>query len=482
MGDTEAAYNVRALLDALLVIGFAFAWGAYLVCVIGPFSLETSDPLSPQSPLVSAVCQGGVVVAMFAMWRCADRLERRRGERAIVASLCALAAAVLFLAGGVGIHASNVCIGLSLGATSHAWVCALSRGASHVPLLVVLSITIGAALYILTGVVIPGYAFYFAIVYLLASLGVLALCRSQLPERAYRSSADSRKVFPLTLRTAAVIFLYGVILGFVAQCVLEFAPSAADASLLLALGLLSGCLLYGLLFLRYRGYVPFGIAERIVLPVVIAALIFPMMFSDGFTRAAFFVVAFAVLVFFSSNSLAVQITMVQRFGLSANYHLSRGRIPVYAGMLVGWCFAVACGLWLEAFVPGGEQAFLPVLCAFVIVLNVVVACIPFEMPDRLAETEQEREHSEASNDADLPAPFEAACEAVACRCGLSPRELDVLLLLGRGRGVSSIAEKLVISQSTAKTHISHIYQKIGVNSREQLLDVLDANREDQSEG
>jgi DNA-binding NarL/FixJ family response regulator len=44
---------------------------------------------------------------------------------------------------------------------------------------------------------------------------------------------------------------------------------------------------------------------------------------------------------------------------------------------------------------------------------------------------------------------------------LSPREKEVLGLLADGLGVAAIARKLFISESTAKTHISKIYDKLG---------------------
>src|SRR4028119_1414311 len=42
---------------------------------------------------------------------------------------------------------------------------------------------------------------------------------------------------------------------------------------------------------------------------------------------------------------------------------------------------------------------------------------------------------------------------------LSPREREVLDLLSQGLGVAAIARKLYISESTAKTHISKIYDQ-----------------------
>ncbi|WP_395659695.1 response regulator [Nocardioides sp.] len=65
-------------------------------------------------------------------------------------------------------------------------------------------------------------------------------------------------------------------------------------------------------------------------------------------------------------------------------------------------------------------------------------------------------------------------QAVVRRAGgsatrLSDREHDVLLLLADGLGTAAIAERLFMSESTAKSHIGHIYQKLGASNRAQAL-------------
>jgi DNA-binding NarL/FixJ family response regulator len=52
---------------------------------------------------------------------------------------------------------------------------------------------------------------------------------------------------------------------------------------------------------------------------------------------------------------------------------------------------------------------------------------------------------------------------------LSPRERQVLGLLADGLAVSQIARQLFISESTAKTHISKLYEKLGAGNRAQAL-------------
>ena len=40
--------------------------------------------------------------------------------------------------------------------------------------------------------------------------------------------------------------------------------------------------------------------------------------------------------------------------------------------------------------------------------------------------------------------------------------------------MSHIMEELVISEGTAKTHLSHVYKKLGIHSRHELLDLVES--------
>jgi NarL family two-component system response regulator LiaR len=52
---------------------------------------------------------------------------------------------------------------------------------------------------------------------------------------------------------------------------------------------------------------------------------------------------------------------------------------------------------------------------------------------------------------------------------LTPRETDVLRLLGRGKTNRAIAEELVIAEKTVKAHVSSILSKFGVRNRWQAV-------------
>lgn len=80
--------------------------------------------------------------------------------------------------------------------------------------------------------------------------------------------------------------------------------------------------------------------------------------------------------------------------------------------------------------------------------------------------------SEQEDSASIP---ESLSKSISEHYGLTPREQDVLLFLFQGRSYTSIGYKLFISKSTVKTHANHIYAKIGVTSRDELLDLLNPN-------
>jgi DNA-binding NarL/FixJ family response regulator len=53
--------------------------------------------------------------------------------------------------------------------------------------------------------------------------------------------------------------------------------------------------------------------------------------------------------------------------------------------------------------------------------------------------------------------------------GLSSREMDVLVRLARGKTSGQVAEELVISENTVKTHVRHILEKLEASNRAEAV-------------
>ena len=77
----------------------------------------------------------------------------------------------------------------------------------------------------------------------------------------------------------------------------------------------------------------------------------------------------------------------------------------------------------------------------------------------------------AVQDADVPLEPSLAeqGERIAVAHSLTRREKEIAILLASGYTIPEIASRILLSKNTVKTHVSHVYQKCEVHSREELL-------------
>ena len=75
------------------------------------------------------------------------------------------------------------------------------------------------------------------------------------------------------------------------------------------------------------------------------------------------------------------------------------------------------------------------------------------------------------------AAIDTRCAHLASVHGLTEREGEVFALLARGRNGAFIQEECRVTRNTAKTHIRHIYQKLGVHTQQELIDLVESGRD-----
>lgn len=56
--------------------------------------------------------------------------------------------------------------------------------------------------------------------------------------------------------------------------------------------------------------------------------------------------------------------------------------------------------------------------------------------------------------------------------GLTPREREVFVLMAQGRSATFIGEELFVSTNTVRKHIAHVYEKLGIHSKQELLTLV----------
>lgn len=112
-----------------------------------------------------------------------------------------------------------------------------------------------------------------------------------------------------------------------------------------------------------------------------------------------------------------------------------------------------------------------VIAAVLIALALATALIETQPRGQSANDDEQVVLSHASSDQ------EDKCRSIAEAHGLTMRERDVFSLLTKGYSLKSISERLFISENTAKSHRRRIYLKLGVNSRQELIDLIDDAQE-----
>lgn len=123
----------------------------------------------------------------------------------------------------------------------------------------------------------------------------------------------------------------------------------------------------------------------------------------------------------------------------------------------------------------GMFALLLAVVVFAFVAYNVLAPAVFDLDETVRTVEEVVVvEPQAASSVDVLAQASAR---VAADRGLTPREAEALELLAHGRNTQVIMERMVVSRSTAKTHVRNVYAKLEIHSQQELIDIVEAEAE-----
>lgn len=179
--------------------------------------------------------------------------------------------------------------------------------------------------------------------------------------------------------------------------------------------------------------------------------------------------AFCVItqMFFSRYAASGRATAVQSFGL--------GWIFVHLGDFLGVVVVVLVQAGLAASTIALDQVAAVSIAVLVVATMFVLNRKSFSLEARSdnAETSDiEDAHMVERGRQEDEDELGSRIRLLTADQGLTPRETEVLGLLARGRSIPYVRDALFISKETAATHAKHIYAKLGVHSRQDLIDLV----------
>lgn len=169
------------------------------------------------------------------------------------------------------------------------------------------------------------------------------------------------------------------------------------------------------------------------------------------------------------------IRLAQKTGRTSTFFVGIGECAAYAGVFAGYMAQPAARGLVD-----GSACSPAVFCLLLVGAFTVVALLVPRRDVVWTDPSSPLERAEDATPAILSDSTEADAEdviaarriAVARRYGLSNRETEIFLMLAQGRSRPYIRDALVLSKNTVATHIRHIYEKLGIHSQQELIDLV----------
>lgn len=319
------------------------------------------------------------------------------------------------------------------------------------------------------------------------SMVLQSICLKRLPHITDESKSDSvqarllrREMIP----PVAICIVLGIILAHNGLIL-----GVGRAFPVALCGIAAGSLTQIILTRAFKHPTAISSIERFAFPVLGTCLLAILILQPGVAFAVITALGIAVATIFLLAHWDTLVIFAYRKHLQPAFHFGQGLIATTAGAAIGWgLVAVPLMLsgsdyatytitgWSEQAVPTAISGFSGMsISAFSCLVGIVVCLVA---PAAFPHTERSEFMQLVSYGIpaapDLTTPtWNDTCDEISKRFNLTPRERECFAYLAKGRNAEHISKELVISLHTAKTHISRIYRKMGVNSQQQLIDAVE---------
>lgn len=298
------------------------------------------------------------------------------------------------------------------------------------------------------------------------------------PGKNHAVTTDRKDVPPVFWRMTVVIFVFALVESSVrANVVYEASPEATQDTnaVLMIVRIATSAALACMAMLGRK--IDFGRIYSFIMVAAVAFVAFVPVFGPLNVGWSMSVSAVSVVFEFVIWCILAFVAFQKRISSIVVFGFGYGSFML--GSALGWMGSI----YVIPLVTGSSSQFAVYLVLALAVLGCVFVLFSERDFDRLFLPEGDQESLERLFDIEpfhgidaKKGPFCATIERACEKYELTSRESDVLRYLAMGYSADAVSEKLGISWNTVRTHSRNIYTKMGVHSRQELLDAVDGIR------
>lgn len=233
--------------------------------------------------------------------------------------------------------------------------------------------------------------------------------------------------------------------------------------------MLAGAVILGVMFAR-RDRMDVRFLAKVALPLAVLALVLVPFAHDALAYLVAFLVKFAY-VWFTFFVLLVLAGICYRFEVPSLRVFAIARASSEAAILVGVVFRRV--VWESGYTETAVFSW-----AFVVAGIVLVgACVLVWTSEKSVNGDWGAAGVAPETNLHVAGPrerFIARCDRVAAEHGLTAREAEIMGLIAQGKTRREMEGELFLSENTVKTHVRHLYAKLGVNSKADVVALFEA--------